>query len=173
MSESFPSAEVSTFSSPLAPSPWSAEDSCPWANAWLLKSCAGIKEPSPMTQRLWEADPPCLPAPRIPEEKGSALCLHAKGPGCICADTGGLMEQNSHGTGKGDRLVSRPSQSASKPQSLFGERRFSKQDTASSSLYRRCGLREETHIWREEWDQILVFASHSRYAGRSFGSFFD
>lgn len=46
MSESFPSAEVSTFSFPLTPSPWSAEDSCPTANAWLLKSCAGIKKNS-------------------------------------------------------------------------------------------------------------------------------
>lgn len=92
MSESFPSAEVSTFSSLLTPSPSPAEDSCPWANAWLLQPCAGIKTHSHDTEALtgWSA---VSFGSTIPEKKGSTQCLCAKGLSYICADTRGWLSK--------------------------------------------------------------------------------
>lgn len=48
--------------------------------------------------------------------------------------------QTSHPLKNGSRSVPRPSQSASNPLNLFGQRCVYKRDTPSSSLYQGCGL---------------------------------
>ena len=48
--------------------------------------------------------------------------------------------QTSHALEKDNRSVPGPSQSASNPLSLFGQKCVCKQDTPSSSLYQGCGL---------------------------------
>lgn len=127
----------------------SAEDSCPWANTWLLKPCAGIRH-SPIT-RACNGSNHCLSAPCFKEEKGlhhinrrknkkvSPLSRDRK-----VNDTqqSGFL-QTSHTLDKGSRSVPGPSQSATNPLSLFVPRCFCKRDTQSSSLYQGCGLSGE------------------------------
>lgn len=125
MSESFPSAEVSTFSSLLTPSPQSAEDSYPWANAWLLKSLAGIKTLSHDTEALtgWSA---VSPSSTYSWEKGSAQCLHAKSPGYICADTeweGGWWSKTATAHMKRPQVgVTALAECLQAPESIWGEK---------------------------------------------------
>lgn len=104
MSESFYSAEVSTFSSPLTASPHRA-------NAWLLKSSAGIKNkknPSPMTQRLWQGW----------SDQGSAQRLHAKSTGYICSDRYGGVWWHIESQQVGVRALTECLQT---PKSIWGE----------------------------------------------------
>lgn len=54
-----------------------------------------------------------------------------------------IFLQTSHALEKGNRSVPRPSQSASNPLNLFGQRCVCKRDTPSSSLYQGCGLFRE------------------------------
>lgn len=145
MSESFPSVEVSIFSSFLPPflslprtaalepthdywSPALEYNALPWRPA--------CNRPNH-----------CFSQPRVfMEGKGSASCLQAQALS-LSFQIKGPIKQSSLISCRPPMLwrkatgwCQRPSQSASNPLSLFGQRCVCKRDTPSSSLYRGCGL---------------------------------
>lgn len=135
MSESFPSVEVSIFSSLLLSLCWGqlplSQHMITAALRWNTTlshdagPVTGLTVVSLNSMSFWG--------------KGSAPCLQAKALR-LSVQIKGLMKQTSHALENGNRLVPGPSQSASNPLSLFGQRCVCKRDTPSSSLYRGCGL---------------------------------
>lgn len=138
---------------PCSLHPLSAEDSCPWANAWLLKSCDGIKTLFHDTGALrgWSTVSPSSTSYR---EKGSAQCLHAKSPGYICADTGGWLSKTGAARRKATGWCHGPHRVPLSPRVNLG-RDFSTNKTLHSVRYSEgvdCvrkhtfGVRSETRL---------------------------
>lgn len=62
----------------------SAEDNCPWANAWLLKPCAGIQH-SPMTPSCNRPNR-CVSQLHVFMRKGVCIVFASKSPVSLCVD---------------------------------------------------------------------------------------